>query len=158
MAGFDAREWLAQVSEASALVRSEEALARARRDSLASVPHASSGVVVASGSVSDPMARVDALIDAESASATSLASARAEVETARRAFRAMRGHAGPVSEAGVVLELVHVDGMSVPTAAASLGMPRSTARRRYDLGVDWLDANGPAGVASGRASALVAAC
>lgn len=157
MVRFDARSWLSQVSEAASLVRTEERLAAARREAMASLPSASRGPRVASSPSQDPMARVDAVVDAERASAASLSGARAEVAAARRAFAAMRANPGPVADAAVVLELVHVDGMTVYAASQALGEPRSTVRRRYELGVDWLDANGLPNVAAGRTSRLVAA-
>ena len=155
---FDAKQWLDSLSQAVSLIRTEELLNQARRERMLSLGGASSDPHVSSSPSNDPMRAVDIVVDAESDMRKRLESAIREVEYAKKVFLAMREKPGSViADSSVVLELMYVYGESLADISKTLNISVSTARRRKDLGIDWLNANGLPNVVNGRTSNNIAA-
>lgn len=137
MRGGWASAWLAQVAEDARLCRTEALAAMADEAG----GRRSGGVSVARGSVSDPMAAVDARMDRDAARAARMERSAASVEECERVLDGMAA-AGLRVEAYVV-GLRDLDGMSWSRVALALGTSVSTVKRRRRVAVDWLDHVGP---------------
>ena len=147
-----AREWLASVTLAARALRAEEMreeLARVAAlglgSSLGSLPHAHG--------ISDKMAAVDALIDSEKDAHDRKIAALDDLARAREVFDGLRSVGWMEAEAANVLESVHVNLMPKTDIAEAVHESYSTIRRRYDYGVEWLDAHGIAHAREGIGSA-----
>lgn len=135
--------WLREVETAARALERERQAASARREAvlklgspLAAGPHGKGGVA-------DPMAAVDAMVDAEQA-ADALAWARETMDEFYRAMGAVRaGCEGEIAEGTVAAELRYALGMSTAQAARELGWSRSTYYNRLAALTDYLDYIGP---------------
>ena len=145
---FDAAEWLRGIEEAARLVDAEERWLEARR-LMASRIGSPSTIGVHTG-VSDPMAQVDSLLDAENERRGSMLYAYQEIEDARQVFAGMRSIGAMEHSAASMMELVHIGLSTKKDAAKALGLSYDTGKRAYSYGVDWLDAHGLAFAKAGR--------
>ena len=147
---MDAREWLDSVTQAARLVRAEG-------DREAVMRNAALGLSRRADSMPsggrDAMALVDSIADLEATRKQRMASSAREVARAREVFDGMRLVGKLEADAATVLEGVHVGLMGKSAVARSLGVSRSTVKRRYSYGLDWLDAHGMARAREGMGAA-----
>lgn len=144
---FDAREWLKEVEEASKLADAQIRWLQARR-MMASRFGGSPTIGVHTG-ISDPMAQMDALMDAENEHAGTIGGAVSEVMAARKVFDGMRQIGAFEATAASMMELVHVGLSTKKAAAEALGISYASGKRAYSYGVEWLDSHGIASAKAG---------
>lgn len=145
---FDAMEWLKGIEEAAKLADAEERWLEAKR-MMASRIGSPSTMGIHTG-VSDPMAQVDSLMDAEKERRGSMVSAYQEIEEAQQVFSGMRSIGAMEHDAASMMELVHIGLSTKKDAAKALGLSYDTGKRAYAYGVDWLNAHGLAFAKVGR--------
>lgn len=137
-----AAAWLEQVAEAAKALERDRLARAARREAVLKLGSPLAGGPHGKGGASDPMAAVDAMVDAEGADG--LAWARDEMDRFYACMGAVRaGCEGEIAEATVVAELRYALGMSASRTARELGCSRATVYRRIDVLVDYLDYVGP---------------
>lgn len=139
---MDAREWLRSVSDSARLILADSKLEELRRSQALSISAPFTTEVISRTPNPDRMRAVDKLIDAQATRRERLAGAYEDIAQARSAFEGMRSVGWMEHEAADVLEAVHVLLMSKQQIALALNLSYATTRRRYDYGVDWLDAHG----------------
>lgn len=144
---FDAREWLSGVEEAARIIDADRRWAEAQRE--LAMRAGQSGVKVMTG-IHDPMAPIDYLIDSEKARRDRLGFAINEVLEARAVLHGMQTVGAIEHEAASMLELVHLELLTKKDAAFMLLISYDTGKRRYNYGIDWLNAHGLAYAKAGR--------
>lgn len=144
---FDAREWLAGVSEAARIVEHEAQWEEAQR--YAAIRISAPLGIAGKSSNSNVMAVVDNLIDTEKTRKDRIGYAIEELVNAHSVFEGMRTIGMYERSAADVLELVHVGLVTKKDAAKALYMSYSTVKARYCFGVDWLNAHGLAHAKAG---------
>lgn len=136
-----AREWLQGVTECARLILAEKRFEEMRRNSALGLSAPFNADAVRGGG-RDPMRAIDELIDAQGTRRERLASAYEEIATARATLEGMRSVGWMEHESADILEAHHVNLMQKTDIARALAISYTTLRRRYDFGLDWLDAHG----------------
>lgn len=144
---FDAQEWLQSVSEAARIIAMQAAYQEAVRSRAAISPQ-SYGTHVSSSS-SDRYGAIDTMLSREN----STEDAHKEIDNARQVFEGMARVGALEAEAATVLMLVHINLETKKGAADILHTSLATAKRRYNYGVDWLNAHGLAYAKAGKGRA-----
>lgn len=138
-----ARSWLEGVRQGVRALERERRAAEARCEAvlrlgspMASGPHGKGGAA-------DPMAAVDAMVDAE-AGADGLEWAREGIaEFYAMGARVRGGCAGEILDGVYAAEYVYAMDLGTAEAAAAMGCSRATVARRIDALIDYLDYIGP---------------
>lgn len=147
MSGEWAAAWLAQVSEDARICRQEQLTTIAEEEGSGR----SSGMAVAKGFISDPMAPVDGKLDRETIRANRLARSAAAVKDCEHVLDGMAA-AGLCVEAYIV-GLRDIDGLSWNLIACAMGVSKATVKRRRQVAIDWLDHIGPTRARQGMGTA-----
>lgn len=143
-----ASEWLAGVSDSAKLIRAARDFEELRRNSALGLTAPFNPDNVHSTRL-DPTRAIDELMDAQASKRERMASAYEEIAQARATFEGMRSIGWMEHESADILEAYHVGLMRKTDIARALNMSDSTLKRRYEFGVNWLDANGVARAKSG---------
>lgn len=138
-----ASEWLASVTDCAKLIRAERNFEEMRRVSALGLTAPFNPDNVHATRL-DSTRAIDDLLDAQSSRRERLASAYEEIATARAVFDGMRSVGWLEHESADVLEACHVALMRKVDIARALNISYSTLKRRYEVGVDWIDAHGVA--------------
>lgn len=145
-----ARQFLLRVADARVALEREQRAAASRREALYSVGSPSVGSV--HGGVSDPMAKVDAVLDRE-AEDDGLDWARTTMATFGELLHEVRSSCtGELVSASYAVEWRYGLGLSEREAAHEMGLAPSTVRRLIATLVDYLDHVGP-GIVDGEVMA-----
>lgn len=137
-----ARTWLENVSQAARAIEHHRAAAAARREAAMSLGSPMASGPRGKGGAADPMAAVDAMVDAEADGGP--AWAYAELDAFYRAMGEVRaGCEGEIAEGTWAAELRYALGMTAAAAARELGWSKATLYRRLDALADYLDFIGP---------------
>lgn len=144
---FDAREWLLGVEEAARIIDADRRWVEAQRELALRMSPSNTGV---HSGISDPMRPIDFIIDSEKSRRERIGFALEEVAEAREALHGMQTIGSLEHEAASMLELVHIELLTKKDAASMLLISYDTGKRRYNYGVDWLNAHGLAYAKAGR--------
>jgi hypothetical protein len=137
--GWDSREWLDSVREAVRLLDVEQTTRQLRREHCYAIsdPLAHEGP---GAGLSDPMARVDVVVDDEAGYSERIAQLEDEVADCKAVVAGL--HRGGMDDEAYMVELHVLHRLSWPDVADSAHMSQATARRRYDIAADLLQTVG----------------
>jgi hypothetical protein len=139
MTGWNAREWLDGVREAVRVLEVEQQARKLRRESCLAISDPLAHDMPGFGS-SDPMGRVDELVDDEAGYAERMQQLGVEVADCRAVVAGL--HKAGMDDEAYAVELHVLHRMSWPDAAESASQSVATIRRRYDVACDVLQTVG----------------
>lgn len=139
MNGWDAREWLDSVREAVRLLEVERETQRLRREKCLTIsdPLAHDGPRTGA---SDPMGRVDELVDDEAGYAERIEQLEGEVADCRAVVAGL--HKAGMDDEAYAVDFHVLHRLSWADAAESVSQSVATIRRRYDVACDLMQTVG----------------
>jgi hypothetical protein len=137
--GWDAREWLDGVREAVRVLEVEQQARKLRRESCLAISDPLAHDMPGFGS-SDPMGRVDELVDDEAGYAERMQQLGVEVADCRAVVAGL--HRGGMDDEAYAVELHVLYRLSWADVATAAHMSPATAQRRYGIACDLIQTVG----------------